>query len=195
MPGTAGATSRPQVVRGRGRRPAGLLAGLLCALVLVLAGAGLGAVGTTVIGMSRMAEAQQREATAGGGASGRPGGGADAGAAAGIAAGIAEKPSAPAAPSPASRPATARTTLGLEVADAPHGPGALVVAVHVPGAAYTAGLVRGDVVTRFGATEIGSARALVARVADARPGRQLILTVLHRDGSRQALAATPGLST
>ncbi|MFI0235252.1 PDZ domain-containing protein [Streptomyces sp. NPDC016845] len=167
---------RPDVVRGGGRRTAGLLAGLLCGLVLVLAGVGLGAVGTTVSGMSRMAEAQERQETA-----------------AGTRPQELEKPSA--APPPSAPPAAARTRLGVEVADAPQGPGALVVAVHVPGPGYAAGLVRGDVVTRLGTTQIGSARDLVARVADARPGRRLILTVRHRDGSRQALAATPGLVT
>ncbi|MEU6391064.1 PDZ domain-containing protein [Streptomyces sp. NPDC046939] len=188
MPGTAGAGSRrPDVVRGGGgRRTAGLLAGLLCALALVLAGAGLGAVGTTVLGLSGLSDMSGARGTSG--ASDISG--------AGKAAGVQQRPQEKAMTDarPAEK-APARTILGVEVADAPQGPGALVVAVHVPGPGYTAGLVRGDVVTRFGAVDIGSARALVARVANARPGRQVLLVVRHRDGVRQTLAVTPGLVT
>ncbi|WP_428951619.1 PDZ domain-containing protein [Streptomyces sp. cg35] len=165
---------RPHAARPRGRRLVGMLAGVLCALVLVLAGVGLGTVGATVIGMSRLAEMQRQAAAAG-----------------------PAKPSAPparsAAPIPA--PAAVRGSLGVEVVDAPKGPGALVVAVHVPGPGYTAGLVRGDVLLSLGAAHIGSASDLAAVVADTRPGHQLVMTVRHDSGAQQKLAVTPGVVT
>ncbi|CAM5716551.1 hypothetical protein SALBM135S_08152 [Streptomyces alboniger] len=46
--------------------------------------------------------------------------------------------------------------------DAPRGPGALVVGVHVPGPGHTAGLVRGDTLLAVGGTRVG---ALVAGLA------------------------------
>ncbi|WP_372345424.1 PDZ domain-containing protein [Streptomyces sp. KL116D] len=165
---------RPHAARRRGRRLATALFGLFCAVVLVLAGVGLGTVGATVIGMSRLAEMQQQAA-----------------------AGPPRKPapsSAPPTGAPAPRP-TARGGLGVEVVDAPEGPGALVVAVHVPGPGYTAGLVRGDVLVRLGKAEIGSASDLAAVVGDARPGHQIVMTVRHDSGSRQQLAVTPGVVT
>ncbi|WWQ67304.1 PDZ domain-containing protein [Streptomyces sp. Q6] len=83
----------------------------------------------------------------------------------------------------------------MEVVDAPKGPGALVVAVHVPGPGYTAGLVRGDVLLSLGTARIGSASDLAAVVRDAHPGRQLTLTVRHDSGARQELTVTPGVVT
>ncbi|GHC55603.1 PDZ domain-containing protein [Streptomyces flavofungini] len=62
---------RPHAARRRGRRLFSLLFGLFCATVLVLSGIGLGTVGATVIGMSKMAE-MQRQAGAQG--AGLPGG-------------------------------------------------------------------------------------------------------------------------
>ncbi|MEV1026591.1 PDZ domain-containing protein [Streptomyces sp. NPDC050264] len=172
---------RPHAARRRGRRLVGLLSGLLCALVLVLAGVGLGTVGATVIGMSELAEMQQKAAV-----------------------GAPPKPSAPSvkSSSPAGSasaltptPPAARGSLGVEVVDAPKGPGALVVAVHVPGPGYSAGLVRGDVLLSLGTAGIGSAGDLAAVVSDARPGHQLPMTVRHMNGVRQTLAVTPGVVT
>ncbi|NEB76176.1 PDZ domain-containing protein, partial [Streptomyces sp. SID14478] len=103
-----------------------------------------------------------------------------------------------AAPSRTPTPPTAaavRASLGVEVVDAPQGPGALVVAVHVPGPGYTAGLVRGDVLLSLGKAGIGSASDLAAVVSDARPGHQLKLKVRHDSGQRQELAVTPGVVT
>ncbi|MYW64140.1 PDZ domain-containing protein [Streptomyces sp. SID8379] len=173
-PGTGGARTpkrgpRPHAARRRGRRLVGWLFGVLCALVLVLAGVGLGTVGATLIGLSKMAEMQQRAAAAG--------------------------PAPSAKPSPAPSRAAARGSLGVEVVDAPRGPGALVVAVHVPGPGYTAGLVRGDVLLGLGTARIGSASDLAAVVADARPGHELTLDVRHDSGARQELTAVPGVVT
>jgi S1-C subfamily serine protease len=88
-----------------------------------------------------------------------------------------------------------RAALGVEAVDAPKGAGALLVGVHVPGPGYTAGLVRGDVLTAFGGTRISSAGALAQAVAAARPGRQVTLTVRHESGVQQVLAVTPGVVT
>ncbi|WP_028808970.1 PDZ domain-containing protein [Streptomyces sp. 351MFTsu5.1] len=170
---------RPHAARRRGRRFTSVLFGLLVAFVLVLSGVGLGAVGTTVIGMDRLAELQRQVGL-------HPGG-----------------PSAPAHPGPA-RPsptpppapsaAAAVATLGLEVVDAEKA-GALVVGVHVPGPGYTAGLVRGDVLLVFGRTRIDTADDLARAVAHARSGREIVLTVRHRSGGYQQLTAVPGVLT
>ncbi|MFJ8824076.1 PDZ domain-containing protein [Streptomyces sp. NPDC102467] len=170
---------RPHAARRRGSRLFSLLTGLLFALVLVLAGVGLGTVGATVIGMSRLAEMQQKAAA---GTPAKPSPRANASA-----------PMSASAPAPAR--AVARGSLGLEVVDAPKGPGALVVAVHVPGPGYAAGLVRGDILLSLGTAGIGSAGDLAAVVSDARPGHQLTMTVRHINGVRQALAVIPGVVT
>ncbi|MFZ3597617.1 PDZ domain-containing protein [Streptomyces sp. BH104] len=189
MPGSGGrapttTTSGPQVPRRRGRRLCSVLCGLLCAVVLVLAGIGLGTVGATVIGMSKLAELKRQAPPAA-----RP---------------AAPPPSSPApaprptrAPSPPESPLV-RGGLGVEVVDAPKASGALVVAVHVPGPGYTGGLVRGDVLVGLGARRVGSALDLAAHVADvaeARPGRQVVVTVRHANGELQKLAVTPGVVT
>ncbi|MFF1729887.1 PDZ domain-containing protein [Streptomyces sp. NPDC058247] len=169
---------RPHAARRRGKRLVTLLLGLLFGTVLVLSGVGLGTVGAAVIGMSKLAEMQQQA-----GAAPRP-------------------PAVPApsaaptglpSPSPSARPV--RAALGVEVVDAAKGAGALLVGVHVPGPGYTAGLVRGDVLTAFGETRIDSAGALAQAVESARPGRQVTLTVRHESGARQVLAVTPGVVT
>ncbi|MFB7597894.1 PDZ domain-containing protein, partial [Streptomyces sp. NPDC056160] len=61
----------PRTGSGRVRRWPAALCGLLAGLVLLLAGVGLGAVGATVIGLSRLTEAQRLAGAAGvGGVSG-----------------------------------------------------------------------------------------------------------------------------
>ncbi|MGW6157395.1 PDZ domain-containing protein, partial [Streptomyces sp. NPDC055144] len=154
-----------------------LLLGLLFGAVLVLSGVGLGTVGAAVIGMSKLAEMQQQA-----GAAPRP-----------PALAPSRPPAASTSPSPSVRPV--RAALGVEAVDAPNGAGALLVGVHVPGPGYTAGLVRGDVLTAFGGTRIGSAGALAQAVETARPGRQVTLTVRHESGAHQVLAVTPGVVT
>ncbi|MFG2654325.1 PDZ domain-containing protein [Streptomyces sp. NPDC048425] len=168
---------RPHAARRRGKRLVTLLFGLLFGAVLVLSGVGLGTVGATVIGMSKLAEMQQQA-----GAAPRP-----------PALVPSRPPTASTSPSPSVRPV--RAALGVEAVDAPKGVGALLVGVHIPGPGYTAGLVRGDVLIAFGGTRIGSAGALAQAVAAARPGQQVALTVRHESGANQVLAVTPGVVT
>ncbi|MEU7051424.1 PDZ domain-containing protein [Streptomyces eurythermus] len=101
-------------------------------------------------------------------------------------------PPAPAAPTAAPVPPGA--TLGVEVADGEKA-GALVVAVHVPGPGYTAGLVRGDLVLQLGAARVDTAADLARAVSRSRPGRAVLLTVRHGSGAYQQLTVTPGLVT
>ncbi|MGD6742545.1 PDZ domain-containing protein [Streptomyces sp. BH106] len=182
--GPAPKPGRPHAARRRGRRLCSVLCGLLCAVVLVLAGIGLGTVGATVIGMSKLAELKRQAPPAASPAT--------------------PPPSSPAAtPGPTTAPAPPtpplpRGGLGVEVVDAPKASGALVVAVHIPGPGYTGGLVRGDVLVGLGDRRVGSALDLaahVADVADTRPGRQVVVTVRHANGELQKLAVTPGLVT
>ncbi|POX51823.1 PDZ domain-containing protein [Streptomyces sp. Ru71] len=169
---------RPHAARRRGRRLTTWLFGLLVGTVLVLAGVGLGTVGATVIGWSKVADLQRQAAAH------RPPGPAPA----------SPSPGAPSqAPAPAA-PAVVRATLGVEVMDAQK-PGALVVGVHVPGPGYTAGLVRGDIVLAVGRTRVDSAADLARAVAGAHPGRRVVLTVRHRSGGYQQLTAVPGIVT
>ncbi|MEU6147206.1 PDZ domain-containing protein [Streptomyces sp. NPDC047081] len=163
---------RPHAARRRARRLRAALFGLFVGTVLVLSGVGIGTVGATVIGMSKLADLQ-RQARA------HP------------------TPSAPpstAAPSPSSSPAPPTATLGLEAVDAEKA-GALIVGVHVPGPGYTAGLVRGDVLLAFDRTRIDSAADLARAVADTRPGTEITLTVRHRSGGYQQLTVVPGIVT
>lgn len=51
---------RPHAARRRGRRLTTLLFGLFIGIVLVLAGVGLGTLGATVIGMSKLADLQRQ---------------------------------------------------------------------------------------------------------------------------------------
>ncbi|MFR0356370.1 PDZ domain-containing protein [Streptomyces sediminimaris] len=165
----------PHAARKRARRLRTLLSGLLVAAVLVLTGVGLGTVGTTVMGMSRLA-GLQRQAQRHPPAASHP----------------APAPPATSPPAtPPAPPAPATATLGLEAVDA-HRTGALVVGVHVPGPGYTAGLVRGDVLLAFGGTRIASAADLARAVAHARPGSGVVLTIRHPSGRYQRLTAVPG---
>ncbi|MDX6362406.1 MAG: hypothetical protein QOC85_1413 [Streptomyces sp.] len=204
-----GGPRRPHAARRRGRRLMTLLFGLFVGTVLVLAGVGLGTVGATVIGMSKLADLQ-KQAGAGApglpappgkpGASGKPGSSGQSGRTgrpgqpSGPVPSTGSK-SAPGSGSPVPGKETARSTLGIEAVDAPKGAGAVVVGVHVPGPGYTAGLVRGDVLVALGATRVGSAADLARAVAVASPGTAVTLTVLHADGGRQRLSTTPGVVT
>ncbi|TXS46657.1 PDZ domain-containing protein [Streptomyces sp. uw30] len=164
--------------RRRGRRLTTLLCALLAGTVLILTGVGLGTLGATVIGMSRLAELQKRAGP------GTPGGPATS-----AHPGSSTSPSS--APSSAPSPA-AVATLGVEAVDAEK-PGAVIVGVHVPGPGYTAGLVRGDVLLAFDRTRIDSAADLARAVAAARPGDEATLTVRHRGGGYQQLTVVPGV--
>ncbi|MFC5634893.1 PDZ domain-containing protein [Streptomyces bullii] len=183
-------------------------------LLLVLVGAGLGAMGATVIGSGRLAE-QMRQP-------GHPGQQGQPEPRQREQPGQPERPERsdqpeqlgwpeqsrhpgqPGSPSASARtglspsalpaPATARATLGVEVADA-RKPGALVVAVHIPGPGFSAGLVLGDVLLAFGTTRVDSAADLARAVAAARPGTETTLTVLHRSGGYQQLTVVPGVVT
>jgi membrane-associated protease RseP (regulator of RpoE activity) len=162
------------------------LLALFVGTVLVLAGIGLGTVGATVIGMSRLAEWQRQT-----GPGGQPGQQAYGSPSASARTG-ATPSSAPTTPSPSTAPAGA--TLGVEAMDAGK-PGALVVGVHVPGPGYTAGLVRGDLLLALDETRIDTAADLARAVADTRPGTRAILTVRHRSGGYQQLTVVPGVVT
>ncbi|MFE3262891.1 PDZ domain-containing protein [Streptomyces sp. NPDC059215] len=202
----APAARRPHAVRRRGRRLMSLLFGLLVGTVLVLSGVGLGTVGATVIGMSRMAALQREAGDAGAGrgpdrARGQEGKQAQDGKQAhggrqGPASGTEDASGS--SPSASSRGGTGtgtRAALGVEAVDAPGGAGALITAVHDPGPGRTAGLVRGDVLDALGGTRLGSAADLARAVAAADPGRAVTLAVRHADGGRQLLTAVPGLVT
>ncbi|MEW2000682.1 PDZ domain-containing protein [Streptomyces coelicoflavus] len=182
-PGTGPDTTGPcRAGRRRRRRLVTLLLGVLAAATLVLAGVGLGTVGATVIGMSKLAEMQRQ--------AGAPGpDGAGGGAGTGTRA-------APADPSPGASPsaAPAGATLGVEAVD-DEKPGARVVGVHVPGPGYAAGLVRGDVLLTVGTMRVDSAADLARAVARAEPGEEVKLTVRHRSGGYQQLTAVPGVVT
>ncbi|MGW4572205.1 PDZ domain-containing protein [Streptomyces tendae] len=182
---------RPHTGRRRRRRLTTLLLGVLAATVLLLAGVGLGTVGATVIGMSKLAEMQQQAGATGPGGAGGAGGGAGA---ATDTRGAPAHPSAGPSAGPSPSPAPAGATLGVEAVD-DEKPGARVVGVHVPGPGYTAGLVRGDVLLAFGRTRVDSAADLAHAVARARPGKQVTLTVRHRSGGYQQLTAVPGVVT
>ncbi|MEU1515841.1 PDZ domain-containing protein [Streptomyces sp. NPDC005811] len=162
-----GRVGRPRAGR-RPARPARALPGLLAGVLLLLSGVGLGTVGAAVIGTSRLAELP-RQAVRG-------------------LAGHVAPAAAPVAPAP--RPV--RATLGLEAVDAGRA-GARIVAVHVPGPGYAAGLVRGDVLLAFGGTRIDSAADLARAVGEARPGRGVTLTLRHKNGMYRQLRVTPGV--
>ncbi|MFF0188737.1 PDZ domain-containing protein [Streptomyces sp. NPDC005244] len=195
-PGTGerhpGGARRPHAAKRRGRRLVTLLFSLFVGVVLVLSGVGLGTVGATVIGMSKLA-ALQKQAGAAGQARG-PSGGPGASAAprpAGTT--TASGSGAPIAPGKATDP-SGRAALGVEAVDAPGG-GALLIGVHTPGPGYTAGLVRGDVLLAVGGTGIRSAADLAHAVAAAEPGHGLTLDVRHANGTRGRLSAVPGVAT
>jgi len=190
-----GSARRPHAARRRGRRLTTLLCGLFVAAVLVLTGVGLGTVGVTVIGMSRLTELQRQaggsgvpgQAASGRGAPGQDGQRTRTGP-------PVSEPANPSASAPPRRRVPATATLGVEAEDAEKS-GALVVGVHIPGPGFTAGLVRGDVLLVFGRTRIDTAADLARAVAGARPGREVVLTVRHRSGGYQQLTAVPGVVT
>lgn len=166
-PATPGTTAqRPHAARRRGRRLRTLLLGLFVGTVLVLSGVGLGTVGASVIGMSRLAQLRHQAPPA--------------------------AAKAPATPSEV--PAPAGATLGVEAVDAGKA-GVLVVGVHEPGPAHTAGLAVGDVLLQFGGTRVDTAADLARAVSRARPGAEVTLTVRHRAGGYQRLTAVPGVVT
>ncbi|MFG2353394.1 PDZ domain-containing protein [Streptomyces sp. NPDC048521] len=168
--GTPGPARRPHAAPRRGRRLRTLVFGVCAGTVLMLTGVGVGTVGATVIGMSRLAELQRQAPL--------------------------HAPSTTAAPAATPNPAPARTgaTLGIEAVDAAKA-GALVVGVHVPGPGYTAGLVRGDVLLQFGTARVDTAADLARAVAHAQPGKRVLLTVRHSTGGYQQLTVVPGVVT
>ncbi|ARP72965.1 PDZ domain-containing protein [Streptomyces pluripotens] len=168
--GTHGPARRPHAARRRGRRLRTLLFGLVAGSVLVLAGVGIGTVGSSVTVMSKLAQVQRQALPpVSAGPHGRT-----------------------AAPGPA--PAPSAATLGIEAVDAEKA-GALVVGVHVPGPGYTAGLVRGDILLQFGGARVDTAADLARAVAHAPPGKGILLTVRHRSGGYQQLTVVPGVMT
>ncbi|WP_314224345.1 PDZ domain-containing protein [Streptomyces zaehneri] len=181
---------RPHAARRRGRRLTTLLFGLFAGTVLVLSGVGLGTVGATVIGMSRLAELQRQTGPGAPGAAPTPGRprSATPDGASGSFGSSGSSEAATASPRPPD------ATLGLEAVDA-EATGAEIVAVHIPGPGHTAGLVRGDVLLKFGGTRIDSAADLARAVDEARPGREVALTVRHRGGGYGRLTVRPGVVT
>ncbi|MEU9670201.1 PDZ domain-containing protein [Streptomyces bobili] len=173
-PPSEGRPRHPHAARRRGRRLTTLLFGMLVGTVLVLSGVGLGTVGATVIGAGKLAELQRQAGRAAAGTVPRAG----------------PRPSAPFSPS--AEPADA--TLGLEIVDAEKA-GAEIIAVHVPGPGYSAGLVRGDVVLHFGRKRIDSAEDLARAVEEVKPGRETKVAVRHRSGEYQQLTVVPGIVT
>ncbi|MFF2999156.1 PDZ domain-containing protein [Streptomyces sp. NPDC057950] len=195
----APAVRRPHAVRRRGRRLMSLLFGLFVGTVLVLSGVGLGTVGATVIGMSRLAdlEKQAGDATTGQGRRQGHGRAQEAGKGQGRSPGPGAGGASVAPPSGSTRGGVGAVTatLGVEAVDAPKGAGALITGVHDPGPGYTAGLVRGDVLDAFDGTRLGSAAELARAVAAADPGSAVTLGVRHAGGGRQRLTAVPGIVT
>ncbi|GGW24376.1 PDZ domain-containing protein [Streptomyces galilaeus] len=176
-PPSDGRPRHPHAARRRGRRLTTLLFGMLVGTVLVLSGVGLGTVGATVIGASKLAELQRQTG----------------GAAAGAVPQAGPRPSAPFS-APFAPAEQADATLGLEIVDAEKA-GAEIVAVHVPGPGYSAGLVRGDVVLHFGRNRIDSAADLARAVEEAKPGKEVKVTVRHESGGYQQLTVVPGIVT
>ncbi|MFI6490947.1 PDZ domain-containing protein [Streptomyces sp. NPDC050564] len=185
-----GSPRRPHAARRRGKRLMSLLFGLFVGTVLVLSGVGLGTVGATVIGMSKLADLQKQAGAQG--AAGQPGRTSGA-----PQVGGSKSASGAGSQSPSKAPGQepVKATLGVEAVDAPKDAGALVVGVHIPGPGYTAGLTRGDVLLAFGESRIESAADLARAVAAAHPGTTVTLTVRHANGSRRQLSTVPGIVT
>lgn len=179
---------RPHSGPGRGRRVVTLLLGLLAGVALVLAGVGLGTVGATVIGMSKVAELERLPAPAERAGQEVQPGPAERAEQTGRAAPVrpAAAPSATAVPT--------RATLGVEVTDAEKY-GALVVAVHVPGPGSAAGLGRGDVLLSCAGAPVDSAAGLVRALDAVRPGERITVTVRRADGDHRQVTITPGVVT
>ncbi|WP_329302164.1 PDZ domain-containing protein [Streptomyces sp. NBC_00659] len=193
----SGGARRPHAARRRGRRLITVVAGVSAGVVLVLSGVGLGAVGATVIGVSRLADLQRQTGAAGqprqpaaASEAPRPGG-SGVPRAGGV---MAESGGGPVRPGESER-GPVRGTLGVEAADAPGGAGAFIVGVHLPGPGYSAGLVRGDTLLALDGTAITSAADLARAVADAAPGVEVTLRVRHANGSRGQLSVVPGTAT
>ncbi|WEH14652.1 PDZ domain-containing protein [Streptomyces sp. VNUA24] len=184
----SGIARRPHAAPRRARqRLITLLSALVTCVILVLSGVGLGTMGATVTGMSRLAPSREPAPAD----AARPDDGRSRTTPLNSVSGRGSAP--PAVPVAAVRP-----TLGVDVVDAPgdaQGRGALVAGVHVPGAGYRAGLVRGDVVLSLGGTRTATAADLARAVAAARPGTALRLAVRHANGARQYLVAVPGVAT
>lgn len=195
MPGDRGGTGAPEgpaapgrpgqhAGRGTGRRLLTALLGTLLAVVLVLSGVGLGAMGAVVvIGGGGLTAPQRQSGTAPAGPS-----------AAALSAPARSTPSASTPSASAASPAPVAARLGVEVADDGR-PGALVVGVHVPGPGFSAGLVRGDLLLAFGTARVDSAADLARAVARARPGKEVTLTVRRSGGGYRQLTAVPGILT
>ncbi|WP_328707652.1 PDZ domain-containing protein [Streptomyces mesophilus] len=168
----------------------------MIALVLVLAGIGLGTVGATVIGMSKLADLQKQAAAQGAppsaGKPGKPGQPGKSGA-------PGKEAGAPTQTQPqggrGESVAPAPATIGVEAVDPASGKGARLVGVHQPGPGFSAGLVRGDVITSFAGEPVDSAQDLARAVAAARPGKEVPIGVRHDNGNRQVLAVIPGVVT
>ncbi|GAQ66331.1 PDZ domain-containing protein [Streptomyces scabiei] len=184
----SGTARRPHAAPRRARqRLITLLSALVTCVILVLSGVGLGTMGATVIGMSRLAPSREPSPAD----AARP----DDGRSRTASTKSASQPRSSLSTAPV---AAVRPTLGVDVVDAPgdaRGRGALVAGVHVPGAGYRAGLVRGDVVLSLGGTRTATAADLARAVAAARPGTALRLAVRHANGARQYLVAVPGVAT
>ncbi|CAL9620487.1 hypothetical protein SUDANB176_05833 [Streptomyces sp. enrichment culture] len=164
---------RPHDVRRRGRRLVSAVSRALVAVLLVLSGAGLGAMGTAVVGAGGIAEPERQ---------------------AGLPAAAPSASARSASPASVAPPAPVVAGLGVEVTDGGK-PGALVVGVHVPGPGFSAGLVRGDVLLAFGGTRVDSAADLARAVARARPGAEVTLSVRHSGGGHQRLTVVPAIVT
>lgn len=195
MPGRTPETGAEQASAGpprppRRRRPATVLCGALAGAVLVLAGAGIGAMGTTVAGWNGIAELRQWSGDPDAAAlRGGPSPSSDQPRTAAPSA----SPSASAAvAAPLAAPPSAGATLGVAAVDDDE-PGALVVDVQTPGPGHAAGLVRGDLLLAFGTTRVESAADLARAVARARPGEEVSLTVRRASGGHQQLAVVPGV--
>ncbi|MFJ9894413.1 PDZ domain-containing protein [Streptomyces sp. NPDC091280] len=169
-----GTTRRPHAARRRGRRLITLLFSVFVGTVLVLSGIGLGTVGATVIGMSKLADLQRQAAR-------QPTRTATP----------ADRPSTASATASPPSAASGAATLGVEAVDAEQA-GALIVGVHMPGPGYTAGLVRGDVLLTFGGARVDSAADLARAVTHAHPGKEVTVTVRHRGGGFQQFTVVPG---
>lgn len=191
--GPSGPARRPHAAPRRGKRITTLLLALLTATALVLTGVGLGTVGATVIAMSKLAKLRQQ--TGAPGESGRREGGQPQPSRSTLLADAPRSVTQQGGSAPTAMSTVVRATLGAEVVDSSGGTGALVVGVHVPGPAHTAGLVRGDVLLAFGGTRVARAADLARAVASADPGRRIRLTVRHADGTRQLLTTVPGVVT
>ncbi len=195
-PGPGSGTRRPHAARRRGRRLTTALLALFAGTVLVLSGVGLGTVGATVIGMSKLAELRRQSGPgAPGGPPGQTSGSPSSAARPGAtgSSGLSAPSVSSPPPVPGRTAAPAGAILGVEAVDAQR-VGALVVGVHVPGPGYTAGLVRGDVLLAYDETRIDTAADLARAVADTRPGTRVTLTVRHRSGGFQQLTVVPGVT-